>query len=451
MSKDENMKLSDAALEAIRRLEDGGYECYVVGGCVRDWLLGREGHDVDLATSARCDEMHQVFDGTRFSVFDTGIDHGTLTVVADHEIIEITTYRIDGTYADHRHPDTVTFTSRIEDDLARRDFTINAMAYHPERGLLDPFDGREDLRHRLIRCVGDPDERFSEDALRLLRAVRFASQLSCTVEQKTAEALFARRELLEDVAPERLAKELCGFVCGTNIHRALLDYIDVVGIVVPELLPMRGFNQYNRFHVYTTLEHTAVAMSHIAPQPVLRMAMMLHDSGKPETFFLDDDGRGHCYGHPEASARIAERVMKRLRFSRDFSQRVVTLVANHEAGLQPTRKNVRRWLNRLGPNTMRDLLQVKRADVSALATQAHEWLPLFDDVEYIMDELLAEHACFSMRDMAIDGNDLKQLGMTPGPKMGEVLGQLLDDVLDEKVPNEHEALMSRADEMLAET
>ncbi|MGN0034469.1 MAG: CCA tRNA nucleotidyltransferase [Coriobacteriales bacterium] len=443
-----DMELSDAVRDLIALLEAAGHECYVVGGCVRDWLLSRPDHDVDLATSATCDEVHRALDGTAFRVFDTGVEHGTVTVVSGTEIVEVTTYRVDGTYSDHRHPDSVAFTTRIEDDLARRDFTINAMAYHPERGLLDPFGGQADLERRVIRCVGDPDERFSEDALRLLRAVRFASQLSCTLEPATSEALFARRAMLVDVSAERVARELCGFACGADIHRALLDYVSVIGVVVPELLPLQGFDQHNRYHAYSLLEHTAIAMSHIAAEPVLRMTMMLHDIGKPETFVLDENGRGHCQGHPEAGARMAERIMKLLRFSREFSNRVVTLVRNHEAGLQATRRNVRRWLGRLGVDTMRDLLQVKRADVSALATPAHEWLPLFDDVEYLMNELLDEHACFSLRDLVIGGDDLKALGMRPGPAMGQLLDRLLDEVIDERVPNERRALEQRARELM---
>lgn len=442
------MELTGGAERIITLLEGAGYECYVVGGCVRDWLLKRPGHDVDLATDALCSDVHRLLEAEGIGVFDTGVEHGTVTAAVAHETIEITTFRVDGTYSDRRHPDSVRFTTSIAADLGRRDFTVNAMAYNPTRGLIDPFGGQEDLDRRLIRCVGDPAARFEEDALRILRAVRFASQLAFTIESDTKAALCERATSLEDVSAERVAKELLDFVCGADIHRALIEYTDIIGVVLPEILPMKGFDQHNPYHVYDTLEHTAVAMASIAPQPVLRMTMLLHDIGKPSTYFMDEQGRGHCYGHPKESARIAEEVLARLRYSSEFSQRVVTLVANHDAGLKATRRNVRRWMNRLGPDTLRDLLAVKRADVSALAPAAHEWLPLFDDVEYLEDELLSEHACFTLKSLAVNGDDLKEIGMQPGPQMGRTLDALLDLVLDEEVGNEREPLLAKAREML---
>ena len=346
------MKLTDGARMAMSSLNAAGYECYAVGGCVRDWLLRRPGHDVDLATDAHVEDMHHVFEAVGIEVFDTGAEHGTITALVGQEPIEITTFRIDGAYSDRRHPDSVSFSDDIVEDLARRDFTVNAMAYHPETGLIDPFGGQEDLKHHIIRCVGDPNKRFEEDSLRILRAVRFASQLSFEIDEATTQALNDKRLLLADVSVERIAKELIDFVCGADVRHALLKYIDVIGVVLPEILPMRGLNQHNPYHIYTVLEHTAVATGLIVQQPVLRMTMLLHDCGKPATYFLDENGRGHCFDHPKVGAQIATEIMERLRYSKDFSQRVITLVANHDAGLEATRKNVRRWMHRLGPDVM---------------------------------------------------------------------------------------------------
>ena len=285
---------------ALARLHDAGYEAYIVGGCVRDRIMGREPKDYDITTSALPEQTAAVFAGER--IIETGMKHGTVTVLLDGEPLEITTFRIDGTYSDSRHPDAVTFTPSLREDLARRDFTMNAMAYSSETGLVDPFGGQADIAAKYIRCVGDPDLRFREDALRILRALRFSSVLGFPIEPETDGAARYLCLLLKKISAERVFSELKQLLCGPDVRRVLLDYAGVLGAVLPEILPMQGFDQRNPHHCYDILEHTAAAVEAMPPEPALRLAALLHDVGKPECFFTDEDGVGHFYGHPKAGA-----------------------------------------------------------------------------------------------------------------------------------------------------
>ena len=421
---------------ALSRLHDAGYEAYIVGGCVRDWIMGRVPKDYDVTTSALPEQTAAVFAGER--VIETGMKHGTVTVLLDGEPLEITTFRIDGTYSDSRHPDAVTFTPSLREDLARRDFTMNAMAYSPRTGLVDPFGGQTDIAAKLIRCVGEPERRFREDALRILRALRFSAVLGFSIEPETAAALRAEAPLLKQISAERVFSELKQLLCGPDVRRVLLEYPDVLGAVIPEILPMVGFDQRNPHHCYDILEHTAAAVEAIPAEPGLRLAALLHDVGKPECFFTDENGVGHFYGHPKVSARIAEAVLERLRSDRATKERVTTIVLNHGLLIEDNEKSVRRALHKLGTERFFDLLAMMRADNLGQSAELRWIQEYYDRLEEIAKEILADEACFSLKNLAVKGSDL---GLPPGPAVGKALNALLDAVMDSAVPNERAALL----------
>ena len=439
------MKLPEDAARALEKLESAGWESYAVGGCVRDTLRGAPPHDWDLCTAAPPEEMKKVFAGER--VVETGLKHGTLTLLAPSMPIEITTFRTESGYSDCRHPDSVSFVRDIRADLARRDFTINAMAYSPSRGLRDDFGGREDLKNGVLRCVGEPGERFREDALRILRALRFAARFGLTIEEKTAAALRENRALLRRVSAERIFSELKGILCAPGAGEMLLEFPEVFYVFLPEMAPMLGFEQHRpENHCWDVWGHTARAVDAIAPDPILRLAMFFHDSGKPQTFSRDPDtGRGRFYGHPSAGAALADAALRRLRCDTYTRETVVTLVENHELRTGHSKPALRRLLSRLGEENMRRLLLVRRADAAAHTSEANVRLSaLADEDERIINELIAEEGCLRVKDLAVTGGDLLALGLPPGPAVGETLSRLLDLVLDETVPNEKEALLTAA-------
>ena len=439
------MMLPEDAARALEKLESAGWESYAVGGCVRDSLLGIEPHDWDLCTAAPPEKMKKVFAGER--VIETGLKHGTLTLLAPSGPIEITTFRSESGYSDCRHPDRVSFVRNIHADLARRDFTVNAMAYSPARGMRDDFGGREDLKNGVLRCVGDPGERFREDALRILRALRFAARFALTVEEETAAALRENRELLAHISPERIFSELKGILCARGAGEMLLSFPEVFFVFLPELAPMRGFDMRRpQNHCWDVWDHTAHAVDAIAAEPVLRLAALFHDSGKPETFRYDAQaGFGRFPGHPAISARIADTALRRLRCDNATRERVLILVENHEMRTGHGKKELRRLLARIGEENMRDLLRMRRADAAAHAPEAAARLAaLADEDERLLNEIAAEHGCLCVKDLAVSGNDLLALGLKPGPAVGETLSRLLDLVLDEAMPNEKEALLAAA-------
>ena len=439
------MELPRTVSDLITRLETAGFSAYAVGGCVRDTLLSLKPNDWDLCTSARPEEMQGVFRGER--LVETGLKHGTLTVVIDHVPYEITTFRTDGSYTDHRHPDSVTFVKEVAGDLARRDFTVNAMAYSPRDGLVDLFGGQEDLSRRIIRCVGVPKERFEEDALRILRALRFASVFDFSVDPDTEEALRLLAPTLKNVAAERIREELFKLLCGTGAGRILRAYPDVLSVIVPEIGPMVGYDQRNHHHHFDLWEHTVQSVENIPPEPDLRLTMLLHDTGKPAVRTLDDRGEAHYRGHQAASAEIADRVASDLRCDRETHERVVRLVRYHDIHLRTDsgavnldRSFLLRRLNRFGEKDLRDLFRIHRADRIATGHSPRER----EDARLAqrmaaLDALLAEHPCFTLKDLAVNGNDLKALGLK-GPALGDALQQLLEAVMDGQVPNEKEQL-----------
>lgn len=432
---------SPQAQAILTRLEQAGYQAFAVGGCVRDTLLGRTPGDWDITTSALPQQVMALFDAV-----PTGIAHGTVTVRLEGRGFEVTTFRGDGPYLDGRHPSGVVFTRHLEEDLARRDFTVNAMAMDLRGRITDPFGGREDLQRRLLRCVGDPERRLQEDALRILRALRFAAVLGFSVEPETAAALAHQAHRLHLIAPERVSHELQRLLTGAYVGPVLRQFAPVLAAVLPEIRPLMGFDQHSPHHRYDVWEHTVRSVEIIPPQPVLRWTMLLHDVAKPQCFTLDEQGKGHFYGHDAQGAAMAEEILRRLRLPRRDTERIVLLIREHMRQIAPTEKSVGRALHRLGPEALEQLLAVQRADRLATGTGDTE---LLDKIQALLEKLLAEERCFTLRQLAVNGRDLMALGLA-GPAVGRMLQQLLAQVLDGTLPNDHAALLDAAQRSLEE-
>ena len=434
---------------AINLLQSAGFEAYAVGGCVRDSLLGKTPNDWDITTSAKPEDMKSVF--ADFHCIDTGIKHGTVTVVIDGEPLEITTFRLDGEYEDNRHPKSVTFTSNLGADLGRRDFTVNAMAYSKMTGTVDLFGGQNDLKNKIIRCVGDPDRRFNEDALRILRALRFASALDFEIEEKTAQSLLKNRALLGNISEERIAKELLKLVCGKGAKRILTDFAPVLFEILPELQPMYKNSHDNPHHCYDIYEHTLIAVESIDPEPTLRFAMLLHDCGKPAVKKFDENGVAHFYGHQRISAEISAQILARLKVSNKFRDEILFLVSNHDRWeLYENTEKMPRYLSKFGLDGVLNLLKVMRADVLAQSPEYRYRLDQIADAEEIAKNLAAQKPCLSLSELQINGRTLMDIGIPQGRKLGAVLAQLLDEVIDGVTKNTQEALTTRAREIYSE-
>ena len=433
------MLLPDTVRALLTSLESAGFSAYAVGGCVRDTLLGRTPNDWDICTSALPGEIASVFAADR--VVETGLKHGTLTVVRSHIPYEITTYRIDGAYTDHRHPDSVSFVADVSEDLSRRDFTVNAMACDVRGNVVDLFSGRDDLQAGLIRCVGDARLRFSEDALRILRALRFASTYDFAVTPDTDAAIRQMYPDLKNVAAERIRAELLKLICGPGAGCVLRAYPEVFCRIIPELAPMIGYDQHNHHHRFDLWEHTVRALENVSPDETLRLTMLLHDTGKPATRTEDEDGECHYYGHPKLSAQIADGVCAALRCDRALRDRVVRLVGYHDIPLSTERPLLLRRLNRLGEADLRALFLIHRADRIATGTRdprhADEHMR---ELTQALDALLAESPCYTLRTLDVNGHDLASLGIT-GRAVGNTLEALLRAVMDGKVENEKAALL----------
>lgn len=434
---------------AINLLQSAGFEAYAVGGCVRDSLLGKIPNDWDITTSAKPEDMKSVF--ADFHCIDTGIKHGTVTVVIDGEPLEITTFRLDGEYEDNRHPKSVTFTSDLGADLGRRDFTVNAMAYSKMTGTVDLFGGQNDLKNKIIRCVGDPDRRFNEDALRILRALRFASALDFEIEEKTAQSLLKNRALLGNISEERIAKELLKLVCGKGAKRILTDFAPVLFEILPELQPMYKNSHDNPHHCYDIYEHTLIAVESIDPEPTLRFAMLLHDCGKPAVKKFDENGVAHFYGHQRISAEISAQILARFKVSNKFRDEILFLVSNHDRWeLYENTEKMPRYLSKFGLDGVLKLLKVMRADVLAQSPEYRYRLDQIADAEEIAKNLAAQKPCLSLSELQINGRTLMDIGIPQGRKLGAVLAQLLDEVIDGVTKNTQEALTTRAREIYSE-
>ena len=436
------LRLSNGANKAIELLKSNGYEAYAVGGCVRDMIMGAPAHDYDITTSATPDEMKAVFNG--YTVIETGIKHGTLTFLYEKEPIEITTYRIDGDYKDSRHPESVEFTRNLKNDLSRRDFTMNALVYNEDDGIVDLVDGQSDIKNKIIRAIGDPKKRFEEDALRILRGVRFASQLGFTIEENTKKAMIECVHLLKNISKERINVEISKMLLGKNVKNVLVENCEIISEIIPQIKEMHGFDQNNKYHIYDVLEHTAVSIEKIDPILHLRLAMLLHDTGKPRTYSVDENGQGHFYGHAKISTEIASGFLKEYKFDNATKEKVVELVKIHDTPIEMDKIFIKKRMNRLGKELFFDLLKVKRADNLAQSPE-YNWTDKLDKMEELAREI-AEENCFTLSSLKISGADLLALGFK-GKQIGDTLNKLLDEVIEERLPNEREALIGKANEI----
>lgn len=439
------LTLPAGAAFILDRLDHAGHQAYVVGGCVRDALLHREPKDWDICTSALPEEMQRIFADCH--VIQTGLKHGTLTVMHDHLPYEVTTFRVDGAYTDHRHPDEVRFVADVREDLARRDFTVNAMAWSPRTGLVDAFGGQEDLQRRVIRAVGDAQTRFTEDALRILRALRFASVYGFSIEEGTARAAHALAPTLRNVAAERIRVELAKLLCGQGAEDILLAYRDVIFTLFPQLAPMDGFDQRTPYHAYDVWTHTVRSVALVPATETLRLTMLLHDAGKPRAFTLDEAGVGHAWGHPEISGDIAREVLTALKVDNATLERVQLLVRHHDCDLLPERRALLYLLHDFGEEAARQLLDVHQADESAKGVRPQSEVDeAFASLRAALDAVIASRPCVTLKDMAVTGRDLLAAGFPKGKAIGNTLAWLLTQLLDETLPNDRETLMQAAKE-----
>lgn len=433
-------------LRVLSLLGESGFQAVLVGGCIRDSVRGITPPDWDIATCALPQETIKVL-SPHMKVVTFGIRHGTVTGICEGMPVEVTTYRQDGDYTDSRRPSSVRLGVSLQDDLARRDFTVNAMAYSDTLGLFDPFNGMGDLSQRLLRAVGNPAERFSEDALRILRALRFCAQHGFSLDADTEMALRAHRESLREISAERVCAELCGILCGTHVAAVLRRYNDVLAVVLPELAAMVGFDQRNPYHLYDVFEHTVRVVENTPPQLILRLAALLHDTGKPKTFTIDDLGIGHFYGHPIQSKQIAKTVTQRLRLPRAVADKVVELVELHDRYIPLETRSVKRQLGKFGEETLRDLLKLKRADCIGQGTHP-ERLDELGKLSALIEEVVQSDACLTQKSLAINGRDIVALGVPQGPQIGLLLRELLEQVLDGTVKNEREPLLKACQRLL---
>lgn len=435
----DNILLPQEVSFIINTLQSHGYEAYAVGGCVRDSLLGRTPKDWDITTSAMPEETKSLF----LRTFDTGIEHGTITVLLNGTGYEVTTYRIDGKYEDSRHPTEVTFTRSLKEDLLRRDFTINAMAYNPVSGLVDIFDGEKDLKRGLIRCVGNASERFSEDALRILRGVRFAAQLGFTLDPETRDSMKQLAPTLQNISAERIQTELIKIL--TSGHPEFLREAYELGITaqfLPEFDLLMTTTQETPHHMYTVGEHTLHALQNVRPEKLLRLTMLFHDMGKPAYKTIDETGRAHFKKHAVESERITKEVLKRLKFDNDTLGKTCRLVLYHDYRMPAEKKNIRRAINRIGEDIFPYYMEVRRADVLAQSLyKREEKLENLDQIEQLYKEICADKECVSLKTLAVTGNDLIEAGMTPGKEIGQKLQELLSLVLEDPSLNTKEALL----------
>lgn len=433
-------------------IEDAGYSAYAVGGCVRDALMGTEPNDVDITTSADPAAVHALFEKNGIKTIDTGIKHGTVTVLYNNECFEVTTMRTESGYADMRHPEAVVFVRNIEEDLARRDFTINAMAYsYKEKSIIDIYGGREDLAQRRIRCVGDPQMRFDEDALRIMRALRFSARLGFDIEPLTLAAMRRCKNNLNAVSSERIYKELSGILCACDAGRVIRDYSDILSVIIPELDRCRGFDQHSKYHIYDVLTHISYVVDNTPAVPYLRYAALFHDIGKPGTFFLDSKGEGHFYYHAQLSHEIARQTLDRLKCDNETKKKVLYLVKHHDTPLPEDSILIKKRISRIGAELFFDLATIAEADCKAQSPDVLYRLDKYTEIKNTASDILKKGNCLQRKDLAIDGTDIMDMGVKEGKTVGHVLSVLLSEVIDEKIPNERSELTLRAKQIIDES
>ena len=433
------IKMPDNAKKILDTMHKAGFEAYVVGGCVRDALLGREPMDWDITTNALPEDTKKLFRRT----IDTGIEHGTVTVMMGKEGYEITTYRIDGKYEDNRHPSEVTFTKNLTEDMKRRDFTINAMAYNEEEGLIDKFGGVDDLNNRVIRCVGEPMERFSEDALRIMRAVRFSAQLDYSIEVRTAAAVKELAPTLKKISAERIQVELIKLLESDHPEKLMDLYeLGITKVILPEFDTCMATKQNNPHHIYDVGTHIVKSLEYVRADKVLRLSMLLHDIGKPETIKSDEEGIDHFHGHAELGAKMAHSIFRRLKFDRETMDRVCNLIKYHDYRFPAEPRNVRRAINKVGVEDFPLLLEVKYADTMAQSMYYRkEKLEALEEIRKLYDTIIEEKECVTLKQLAVGGRELIALGISPGKQIGDILSAMLSDVIDNPEHNTKEYLL----------
>ena len=428
------------ARKALDRLHSRGFKAYIVGGCVRDAVLGKTPDDYDICTDCVPQKMKEVF--SDLTTIETGIKHGTLTVLIDKTPVEITTFRSDGKYSDHRKPDTVRFETDLAEDLKRRDFTVNALCYNEQEGIVDMFGGIADIENRIIRCVGDPHERFDEDALRIMRAMRFSSALDFEIEQNTADAIHEQKELLRAISAERIASELKKLLCGRDPARILLQYRDVMAVIIPQLEPCFDLKQNNPHHCYDVYTHICKSVNNIEPEWVLRLAMLLHDIGKPAMHTVDADGVDHFKMHQQKGREMADKITAALKLDNKSRRRISLLVLEHDNRIPAVLRSVRRFISKHDLDFFDDYLKVRRADTLAQSEYLREQkLAELDEIERIGEQIKADALCLHIKDLDINGNDLIGLGYD-SREIGEALRRSLEAVIEERVPNRKDCLLA---------
>jgi len=437
-----NINIPDNIKFVMNRLCECGYESYIVGGCVRDALMGIAPNDFDITTNALPQEIIACF--SECKIVETGIKHGTVAIILDQEKIEITTYRIDGDYVDNRHPEQVYFTKDIQVDLSRRDFTVNSMAYNEREGVLDLFGGQEDIINKVISCVGDADIRFGEDGLRILRALRFASVLGFSVEEKTAKSIHRNKNLLKNISIERIYAEFVKILCGENVEKILTEYSDVICVFIPEIGETIGFDQKTPYHCYDVYTHIIKVVAASENDKYSRLAALFHDIAKPRAFSVDETGRGHFYNHPTISAEMASLILQRLKAERITILNVCELIRYHDEEIIPIEKSVKKLLCRMSYEQAIRLMLLKLADMSAQAPEHQGRKSKAYEVIEIMKKLNESGSCIKLKDLAVSGDDLIESGFLKGPVVGEILNILLDLVVDEIIPNEKNSLLEFA-------
>lgn len=433
------IKVPEEAIQILKTINEAGFDAYVVGGCVRDSLLGKEPNDWDITTSAMPQQVKKLFKRT----IDTGIKHGTVTILMKEDQYEVTTYRIDGEYLDGRHPENVTFTNLLSEDLRRRDFTINAMAYHPKTGLVDLYNGVDDLEKKIVRCVGSAVERFSEDALRMMRAIRFAAQLGFSIEDETFAAIKKLSPTLEKISGERIREEMLKLLVSDNPMFFKKFYeTGLTAVFMPEFDKAMETEQNHPHHMYSVGEHILHSIDNIEKEKVLRLAMLFHDIAKPVVLTVGDDGITHFYGHPDVSAEMAKKIMDRLKFDNATTDKVCRLAKYHDRNIEVDEKSVRRSINKIGNDIFPELIKVRYADIKAQSDYLRqEKLDKNAGVNELYEKILAGGQCFTLKDLAVTGKDIIAHGVLPGPGIGDILDKMLDDVLDNPEHNDKEYLL----------
>ena len=440
-----NINIPSTVSNIINILESHGFEAYVVGGCVRDSILGRVPNDWDITTDALPEKVMEVFKDIGATVVPTGIKHGTVTVIINNDSYEITTYRIDGEYKDSRRPEEVIFTSKLEEDLARRDFTINAMAFNPKEGLKDYFNGIDDLKERKIRTVRNPMDRFEEDALRMLRAIRFSAQLTFDIEEETIEAIKKLSSNIKNISVERIREEFNKIILSDN-PKAIYDLYEygLLENFLPEFQFAINTKQNNPHHIYTVGEHIIKSMENIDKELILRLTMFLHDIGKPKTITTDENGIDHFYNHPLVSKDMAEDILRRMKYDNNTIAKVLLLVQYHDQRVN-SKKSIRKLLSKVGEENFNDLIKVWTADIKAQSPKfIEEKLDVINAIKDKFKEIIESNQCFSLKDLAISGKDLIKLGIKPGKEIGIILNKLLEEVIENPELNDKDKLIKRA-------